>query len=67
MRLVRTPNGVFPDPKGKMPGRGAYLHSSPECWQRGLENNLAHSLNTALTAADKQRLAKFFESFPHED
>lgn len=60
VRLVRTPEGVFPDEKGKRPGRGAYLHARQECWQSGIEKNLPHALNTTLTEADKQRLTEYF-------
>lgn len=61
VRVVRTPEGVFVDPKGKQPGRGAYLHNQPDCWQAGLEGSLAHALRTTLTAEDKARLRQFFE------
>jgi predicted RNA-binding protein YlxR (DUF448 family) len=60
VRLVRTPEGVFPDEKGKRPGRGAYLHARSECWQPGIEKNLPHALNTTLTETDKQRLTEYF-------
>lgn len=60
VRLVRTPEGVFPDPEGKRPGRGAYLHNRPECWEPGLAGSLAHALRTTLTEADQQRLREFF-------
>ncbi len=64
MRLVRTAEGVFPDPQGKRPGRGAYLHSRPECWQRGLKGSLASALRTTLTEEDRQRLTEYFEALP---
>lgn len=66
VRLVRTPEGVFPDPKGKRPGRGAYLHARQECWSRGLDGALAASLNTNLTAEDRQRLQEFFANLPQQ-
>jgi hypothetical protein len=32
IRVVRNPDGVAAvDPTGRAPGRGAYLHRSPEC------------------------------------
>lgn len=67
VRLVRTPEGVFPDEKGKRPGRGAYLHARRACWQLGIDRNLPHALNTTLTHADKQRLTEYFESLPEPD
>jgi predicted RNA-binding protein YlxR (DUF448 family) len=43
---VRTPGGsVVIDPGGKVSGRGAYLHESPECWSIGLNRStLARAL-----------------------
>lgn len=61
IRLVRTPQGVLPDPSGKLPGRGAYLHANPECWQRGLAGSLAKALNTQLDEANRARLQIAFE------
>jgi len=66
VRLVRSPDGVFLDPTGKLAGRGAYLHTHPECWQRGIEYNLPNALRTTLTDADRQRLQKYFEELPTE-
>jgi predicted RNA-binding protein YlxR (DUF448 family) len=60
VRRVRTPQGVFPDPKGKQPGRGAYLHNTPECWVPGLAGPLGSALRTTLTEDDQQRLKAFF-------
>ena len=31
LRLVRGPDGLEPDPSGRLPGRGAYLCRTPEC------------------------------------
>jgi predicted RNA-binding protein YlxR (DUF448 family) len=64
VRIVRTADGVLPDPTGKLAGRGAYLHSRPECWQRGIDHNLPNALRTTLTNEDRQRLAQFFETLP---
>ncbi|HEX9595959.1 MAG TPA: YlxR family protein [Anaerolineales bacterium] len=61
VRLVRTPQGVFPDPQGKRPGRGAYLHNQPECWQPGLAGPLGSALRTTLTEDDLKRLRVFFD------
>ena len=66
VRVVRTPEGVFPDPRGKLPGRGAYLHARRSCWERGITENLASALNTALTEADRQRLIEYFAALPDE-
>jgi uncharacterized protein len=33
LRVVVLDGGLVPDPTGRRPGRGAYLHRSPECLQ----------------------------------
>jgi hypothetical protein len=60
IRLVRTDDGVVVDPSGKMPGRGAYLHRSVECWRIALEGNrIQQALRTKLSAANRQALAEY--------
>ena len=55
MRVVRTPEGVFVDPTGKMNGRGAYLCEN--CWERAVSSDvLAKALRAPLTEADRERL-----------
>ena len=66
VRIVRIANGVQVDPTGKLAGRGAYLHESRECWERGLKGALAHALKTTLTADDRTRLEDFMNSLPYE-
>lgn len=61
IRLMRTPEGVRPDPGGKMAGRGAYLHANPDCWQRGLAGSLGKALATPLQPEDLVRLQAFFD------
>jgi uncharacterized protein len=34
LRLVAVGDEVVADPSARLPGRGAYLHPSGECWQR---------------------------------
>ncbi|MFL7812388.1 MAG: RNase P modulator RnpM [Anaerolineales bacterium] len=62
VRIVRTPQGVVVDETGKMPGRGAYLHSDPECWEKGIKGALPKALNTDISPADRERLLAFLES-----
>ena len=64
VRLVRTPQGVFADETGKMPGRGAYLHANQACFQRGLKGALAGALRTELSADDRERLNAFAQTLP---
>lgn len=59
LRIVRTTNdaGVQIDPTGKLPGRGAYLHAEPACWEAALKGNrLAQALKTELSAEEKEML-----------
>lgn len=64
IRVVRTPDGVFPDDTGKAPGRGAYMHANQECWQRGLGGGLAKALRVELSELDRQRLQAFARDLP---
>jgi predicted RNA-binding protein YlxR (DUF448 family) len=56
-RLVRTSEGIFIDPAGKMNGRGAYLCDKPDCWHRAVTTDaLSKALRTPLTEADRERI-----------
>src|SRR5512137_2897208 len=66
VRVVRTPEGVRVDPTGKLNGRGAYLHNSRSCWERGLSGALKNALKVELTTEDKQHLEAFMNSLPTE-
>jgi hypothetical protein len=59
IRLVRRPEGVQIDPAGKLAGRGAYLHNSRSCWEKGLKGPLPQALKVELTPADVGRLRQF--------
>jgi predicted RNA-binding protein YlxR (DUF448 family) len=59
VRLVRRPEGVQIDPTGKLAGRGAYLHASRSCWEKGLKGSLASALKVDLTPDDLPRLQQF--------
>lgn len=56
VRIVRTPDGVFVDPTGRLAGRGAYLHSLRSCWELALKGSLAKSLKADLSLEDRERL-----------
>ena len=66
IRLVRTPDGIVVDPTGKLPGRGAYLHADPDCWEVGLKSALTSSLKRELNAEDRQRLRLELEALQQE-
>jgi uncharacterized protein len=53
IRVVCTPEGAIEvDPKGKRPGRGAYVCYEPRCWEAGLEpRKLARALKCPVTAS----------------
>lgn len=62
IRLVRTPDGVAIDMTGRMPGRGAYLHDSKECWEKALKRGvLARSLKTELSQENMEMLQAFMD------
>ena len=67
VRVVRLTEGVDIDPTGKMAGRGAYLHNSRSCWEKGLKGSLAHALKVDLTADDLNRLRQFMQTLPEDD
>lgn len=62
VRVIRTPQGaVAADTTGKAPGRGAYLCSSPECWELALrKNSLERGLRVPLSAQERDQLLEFF-------
>ncbi|HSJ54380.1 MAG TPA: YlxR family protein [Anaerolineae bacterium] len=52
IRVVCTPEGTIEvDPRGKRPGRGAYVCRDPRCWEAGLEpRKLARALKCPVTS-----------------
>ncbi len=62
VRIVRTQDGVYVDPTGKMSGRGAYLHNDISCWEKGLRGSLARSLKTQFSEEDRDRLMAYKET-----
>lgn len=67
IRLVRTPEGVQVDLKGKMAGRGAYLHDQRSCWHRALKGPLANALKVELSQTERAALLAFLETLPESD
>lgn len=64
LRLVRTPEGILPDPTGKLAGRGAYVHANQDCMQRALKGALVKALHTPLQSVDHERLREFMQTLP---
>ena len=69
VRIVRGPEGeVRPDPTGKAPGRGTYLHASRACWESGLKKRrLERSLSVTLTPASLEALTLHAATLPEGD
>ena len=70
IRVVRQADGhVRIDPTGKQPGRGAYLHMKPACWQSALTGGrLAHALKIAqIDEADRAELQAYLAMLSKED
>ncbi len=67
IRIVRSPEGVQVDPRGKMPGRGAYLHPVRGCWERALATRaLDRALRTTLSPQERAALEAYAATLPHE-
>lgn len=66
IRIVRTKDGVKIDPTGKLPGRGAYVHVSPSCWERALKGPLAGALKMEFSDTDREQLMAMMASYLDE-
>jgi len=66
LRLVRTPDGVWPDESGKLNGRGAYAHANQDCLRKAIKGGLEGALRTQLSAADRERLEALMATLPAE-
>ena len=50
VRIVKSPEGVYIEPTGRKPGRGAYLHEAKGCWETALKRGaIGRALKTELT------------------
>lgn len=63
VRVARSPGGpVRIDPGGKVPGRGAYVHRDPGCWDAALRRGaLARALRTSLDPREVGNLLRDLE------
>ena len=68
MRIVRQPDGqIVIDPKGKLPGRGAYQCATRRCWRDALaRNRLGPALRTTLTEEQRALLEAYASRLPEE-
>ena len=70
VRVVRQADGhARIDLTGKQPGRGAYVHVKPACWQAALaEGRLTHALKMSnLSDDDRAELQAYAAALPIED
>ncbi|HEV8571766.1 MAG TPA: YlxR family protein [Actinomycetota bacterium] len=62
LRVVRGPDGVHPDPSGKAPGRGAYVHRDRDCVREATRRGaLARALRVNLSPDDLATLRREIE------
>ena len=63
IRVVRSPQGeISLDPKGKLPGRGAYLCPDPNCLKRAVKSRaLERALETPIPEDVAKTLAEKLE------
>jgi predicted RNA-binding protein YlxR (DUF448 family) len=61
IRIVRTPEGsVEIDPRGKLPGRGAYICRNLRCWEDALQRQrLSQALKCSISETDTMNLRAF--------
>ncbi len=62
IRIVRQAERVIIDPKGKMAGRGAYLHNQRSCWERGLKGSLEQALKIKISDDDRKTLIVYMQT-----
>lgn len=64
VRVVRSPEGVVSvDPRGKAPGRGAYICPNPECLKKAIRSKaLERNLEVEIPGELLQRLTAELEA-----
>jgi predicted RNA-binding protein YlxR (DUF448 family) len=68
VRLVYNSKIVEIDPKGKKPGRGAYLCQKYDCWDIALrKNRLDQALRTNLSLENRQVLLEYGKSLTKKE
>jgi uncharacterized protein len=62
LRVVRSPDGVVPDPSGRAPGRGAYVHRDRDCVREATRRGaFAQALRVNLSTDDLATLRREIE------
>jgi uncharacterized protein len=67
IRIVRTEQGIFVDPTGKVAGRGAYVHAIRKCWEQAIKGPINAALRVELTPKDREKLKEFMATLPIDD
>ena len=69
IRVVRSPDQrVVVDPTGRAAGRGAYLHSRRECWEKALKGaTIERALKIIPGPDDVEALRAFALTLPAEE
>ncbi len=56
LRVVSVRGHLTPDPRVRLPGRGAWLHPRPTCLQGALERGLSRAFRVETRRDDRARL-----------
>jgi predicted RNA-binding protein YlxR (DUF448 family) len=65
LRVVAAGDEIVPDPSARMPGRGAYLHPSQECWARAQRRRaILRALRLRETLRDDRLAGYLAKSYP---
>ena len=64
LRLVAVGDDILPDPQARLPGRGAYLHPSPACFELARRRKM---FTRALRATGSLSLAPLAEYLADRD
>ncbi|MDA8371724.1 MAG: YlxR family protein [Nocardiopsaceae bacterium] len=59
VRLVVDSGAVTPDTTGRMPGRGAYLHADPRCWESAQRRRVWPRAFRSAGGLDTSRVAAY--------
>lgn len=58
--MVYNNTSIEVDPRGKKPGRGAYLCPNIECWETGLKKGrLEYALHSKISPENRQTLLEY--------
>ncbi|GAA3765098.1 hypothetical protein HDA32_001260 [Spinactinospora alkalitolerans] len=64
LRLAVEGDMITPDTAGRMPGRGAYLHPDPTCWETADRRKAWNRAFRATGRLDASRVAAHFAAAP---